>query len=130
MSNITISMNGEPLGAIQKWHEDYFTANGLLHVTIKIERIIFDEFSMLAHILNGGEVELSVQVGEQKTEYTALQLKAGSRNFNSEDGVDIETLVLSTAHRDKELEELKDYLGMIINAKNILKAETVQNVTM
>lgn len=130
MSNITICMNGEPLGAIQKWHEDYFTANGLLHVTIKIERVIFDEFSMLAHILNGGEVELSVQVGEQKTEYTALQLKAGSRDFNSEDGVDVETLVLSTAHRDKELEELKDYLGMIINAKNILKAETVQNVTM
>lgn len=130
MSNITISMNGEPLGAIQKWHEEYFTANGLLHVTIKIKRVIFDEFSMLAHILNDGEVELSVEVGSQKTEYTALQLKAGSRNFDSDEGVDIETLVLSTAHKDKELEDLKEYLGMVINANKVLNAETVTNITM
>jgi hypothetical protein len=130
MSNVIIYMNGEPLGAVQKWEEDYFTSGGLLQVTIKIERIIFDDFSILGHILDGGEVELAIEVGKHKTTYRALQLKAGSRDFTAENGIHTEQLVLSTAHQDKELGELKDYLAKLITAKKLLHADTIHHVTM
>jgi hypothetical protein len=129
MSNAVIFMNGKVLGAVQKWEEEYFTSGGLLHITIKIERVISDDFSILGHILDGGDVEFAIQVGKHKANYRALRLKAGSRSFTSDD-IDVEHLVLSTSHEDKELGELKDYIGKIINAKNILYKDTIHNINM
>jgi len=130
ISNVKIFMNGEPLGAIQKWEEEYFTAKGLLNVTIKIDRVIFDDYSMLAYILNGGHVELEVHVGEQVTKYTALNLRAGSRDFNSETNLHMESLVLSSAYHDNDLDELKDYLGKLMHATKALKEETIIKATL
>ena len=128
MSHIKIYLNDEPLGAVQKWEEEYFTAGGLLHVTINIERMILDNFSILAYILEGNDVNLTVEIGGQKTRFKALKLRAGSRKFFSEDSIDIELLTLSTAHQDKELDQLKTYLKTLIDTKQSLDNEAADEM--
>jgi hypothetical protein len=117
MSDVIIYMNGEPLGGIQSWKEDYFVSNELPHVTIRIKRIIFDGFSALGCILSGENAEFEIVVGEHRTGYKALRLMSGSREFTSNEDIDTEELVLSTVHKDVELDKLKSCLTSLMNAK-------------
>jgi hypothetical protein len=90
-NTIMLCVDGEKLGGVTSLKE---TISDDGKSRIEIDRIVYDDYSLVGYIVLNGKIDFNITTGDYTTEHRDLKLIKSSRSFSAEDYIFIETLLL------------------------------------